>query len=137
VAEMLVKGTSHMSHIFHMHVNPFQLQDVVPAQNRAGNYFQRGDWHDTIRDVMSSHGHHHGHGHLRTRFQTDTFTGTVPIHCHYLVHEDQGMMTTIRIDGPEGTTFADAERLDPHCYRSAAPEVWPRVTLPMLSVRQL
>lgn len=37
-------------------------------------------------------------------------------------------MTTIRIDGPEGTTFADAERLDPHCYRSAAPEVWPRVT---------
>lgn len=89
VAEMLVKGTSHMSHIFHMHVNPFQLQDVVPAQNRAGNYFQRGDWHDTIRDVMSSHGHHHGHGHLRTRFQTDTFTGTVPIHCHYLVHEDQ------------------------------------------------
>lgn len=42
VIELTLGGTSVMDHIFHMHVNPFQLQDDVPDSTIrvAGNYFQ-------------------------------------------------------------------------------------------------
>ena len=63
-------------------VNPFQLQDETHALTRevAGNYFEQGDWHDTIRApfggammaAMSAPP-------LRVKFQADAFTGTVPI----------------------------------------------------------
>lgn len=136
VTELLIGGTSTMHHVFHMHVNPFQLQDGPHrlTRNAAGNYFERGDWHDTIRAPMSGGGmmsSMHA-APLRVRLQTDFFTGTVPVHCHYLVHEDQGMMTTIQIEGREGARFEGAERLDARCYRDATPAP----SLSLLSVEE-
>ena len=64
---------------------------------------------------------------VRVRLQTDAFTGLVPLHCHYLVHEDQGMLATIRIEGVEGTPFRGADELDARCYRTATPGAWVRV----------
>ena len=40
-----------------------------------------GDWHDTI----SSRG--------VIRYQPNLYTGKMMIHCHQLIHEDEGMMT--------------------------------------------
>ena len=123
VAEIAIGGTSTMHHVFHMHVNPFQIQDAPTAhtRERAANYFEAGDWHDTLRmpvggDMMAVM----NAPPVRARFQTDTFTGTVPVHCHYLVHEDLGMLATVRIQGDEGATSGWAQRLDARCYRSPA-----------------
>ena len=130
VVEMRIDGTSSMSHVFHMHVNPFQLQDAPSADVHAltGGYFEKGDWHDTIRANGAMGGHMMHAAPLRTRFQTDAFTGIVPLHCHYLVHEDQGMLALMRVAGAEGSTFDGAERLDPSCYRSSTPGAWRRVS---------
>ena len=125
VAELAIGGTAAMAHVFHMHVNPFQLQDSLGD----GAYFQKGDWHDTLqhpaggrldeRSMLS------GSSTVRVRLQTDAFTGTVAMHCHYLVHEDQGMMGTLQIAGVEGTQYAGALG---KCYRSSTPDEWVGLT---------
>ena len=71
----------------------------------------KGDWHDTFQL---------GTTYTRVRFQTDVFTGDVMIHCHYLQHEDEGMLMLLRITGKEGSTWP-AEEIDPTCYRGAFP----------------
>merc|ERR1719403_58660 len=54
-------------------------------------YQAEGDWFDTLW----------GPGFIT--FKTDTFAGTVALHCHILIHEDQGAMGTILIeDGCDG-----------------------------------
>mmetsp|Transcript_2186 Transcript_2186/g.3361 ORF Transcript_2186/g.3361 Transcript_2186/m.3361 type:complete len:122 (-) Transcript_2186:120-485(-) len=68
-----------------------------------------------------------GGGGIPVRFQTDNFTGPVMVHCHYLSHQDRGMMAMGEIVGKEGSIFAGAEVLDPHCYRSATPTPWTRI----------
>merc|ERR1712217_602149 len=52
----------------------------VPA-----GYQEEGDWLDTIW----------GPGFVT--FKTDIYAGTVTIHCHILIHEDQGAMGTANI----------------------------------------
>eukprot|EP00928_Gymnodinium_smaydae_P061002 TRINITY_DN4501_c0_g1_i1.p1 TRINITY_DN4501_c0_g1~~TRINITY_DN4501_c0_g1_i1.p1 ORF type:complete len:494 (+),score=44.23 TRINITY_DN4501_c0_g1_i1:101-1582(+) len=61
-------------HPYHQHVYPFQLVSGF------GGYNQIGDWHD----VMA------GQGVLR--YSPTQFAGKIMLHCHRLVHEDQGMM---------------------------------------------
>lgn len=127
--ELRVHGaTNMMHHIFHIHVNPFQLQDEPNERVReaVGDYFQRGDWHDTIRMPRTGTS-----SPIRTRMQTDAFTGAVVMHCHYLTHQDQGMMGTVAVVGTEGSTYAEAERLDPRCYRevTAATRTFRRINV--------
>jgi len=88
IEEWTIKGSE--VHPFHLHVVPYQLQsnnNVDPA------YFQAGDWHDTsfVDDGDT------------VRVHMDSFTGEMIIHCHFLVHEDQGMMSWVRVTGTEGT----------------------------------
>ena len=134
-----------MGHIFHIHVNPYQLQEepTDELQIMAPDYFQKGDWHDSFRIMPQN---------VTVRWQTDVFTGDVMYHCHYLEHEDEGarqtlvtdlapshdprchrapfslfvvdrslagMIAFLRITGQEGTVYRDAEKLDPTCYRGA------------------
>eukprot|EP00966_Prymnesium_polylepis_P051808 1199776-Prymnesium_polylepis.1 len=126
VTELQLDGTLNMMHhIFHMHVQPFQLQappeDAVRAV--AGAYFEEGDWHDTLRMPRASGGlaarFSRPKPTVRVRLQTDAFTGTVVMHCHYLTHQDQGMMATFAVRGAEGTPYAPAPTLEPRgCYRT-------------------
>ena len=53
-----------------------------------------GDWFDTL--IL-------GTPVLRTRQLVDRFTGPMVVHCHILIHEDYGMMSTIEVTGEEGT----------------------------------
>eukprot|EP00964_Phaeocystis_antarctica_P003543 scaffold1906_cov59-Phaeocystis_antarctica.AAC.1 len=77
-------------HPFHIHVNPFQLStiDTGGANEWLSEWFKNGDWHDTlfIPDKADST--------QRVLMQTDYFTGPSVVHCHRMMHEDQGMMVT-------------------------------------------
>merc|ERR1712183_539825 len=94
-------------HPFHMHVVPFQLQNL-PKQS---DYFQDGDWHDTF-----IHGEFED---VTVRFQLTTFTGDYVIHCHFLQHDDQGMMNYFYVSGKEGEMWQPARKIDPKCYFNA------------------
>mmetsp|Transcript_24556 Transcript_24556/g.49829 ORF Transcript_24556/g.49829 Transcript_24556/m.49829 type:complete len:546 (+) Transcript_24556:142-1779(+) len=80
-------------HPLHIHINHYQLVNI-----RAGdaNFFQDGDWHDTLLDRAGS---------ATLRFYTDRFAGAMMVHCHNLQHEDNGMMGTVEIEGADGAVF--------------------------------
>jgi len=94
-----VKGL--WAHPFHQHVNPFQMDFTLAFD--AGGYFQRGDYHDTllipnVADNMDNAPH-------RLLTPTDKFAGPMAIHCHFLEHEDQGMMALVSNTGTDGARF--------------------------------
>mmetsp|Transcript_136907 Transcript_136907/g.355438 ORF Transcript_136907/g.355438 Transcript_136907/m.355438 type:complete len:791 (+) Transcript_136907:92-2464(+) len=94
-------------HIFHLHVNPFQLVSLSPPVNE---FFEVGDWHDTF---------FHNSGQALVKLQLDSFTGKDVIHCHLLSHEDMGMMAYFDVYGREGAWWQGARQVDPGCYRGA------------------
>jgi FtsP/CotA-like multicopper oxidase with cupredoxin domain len=71
------------AHPFHMHINHMQLIQV--GDDGWGGWHQEGDFLDTFLGTGT------------VRFTTDTFTGEVIMHCHLLVHEDNGCMTHMMI----------------------------------------
>jgi FtsP/CotA-like multicopper oxidase with cupredoxin domain len=91
-------------HPFHIHVNPFQIVEVLnadgvdvsgPGDPNASQYANlKGMWKDTLF-VEQSHIIK-----LRTRYQR--YIGEYVLHCHILDHEDQGMMQNVRIAIPDG-----------------------------------
>jgi suppressor of ftsI len=84
-------------HPTHIHVNHMQIvNDVVLGDEQSDKSFfsnnpayRVGEWRDTIY-VMSGRG-------LSVRFRTDTFTGKIPMHCHYFMHSDKGMFVVMEI----------------------------------------
>ena len=101
-------------HIFHIHVNPFEVtdvvrikpdgtqesifdadghckKDIVPDEQGLANQYC-GMWH-TFRDTIFVENNFHVH--IRTRY--DRYIGEFVIHCHILDHEDAGMMLNIEI----------------------------------------
>jgi len=95
-------------HPFHLHVSPYQLQDMP----KDGHYFQSGDWQDTFI-------YGNGKTEVTVRFQASTFTGRWVAHCHFLQHEDMGMMNYVQVTGKEGTVWKPALKIDPKCYHNA------------------
>jgi FtsP/CotA-like multicopper oxidase with cupredoxin domain len=101
-------------HIFHIHVNPFQVIDVTTA-NASGlqvsifdkdgncNAVAAGDtgqlasqycgMYHTFRDTIFVENNYQIH--TRTRY--DRYIGEYVLHCHILDHEDGGMMLNIAI----------------------------------------
>jgi FtsP/CotA-like multicopper oxidase with cupredoxin domain len=100
-------------HIFHIHVNPFEVMDVTHAVNgpQESIYDANGAckpsvysddkeladqycglWH-TFRDTIFVEDNYQVH--IRTYY--DRYIGEYVIHCHILDHEDGGMMANIAI----------------------------------------
>jgi FtsP/CotA-like multicopper oxidase with cupredoxin domain len=102
-------------HIFHIHVNPFQVMDVQminsagqlvsiynpdgtckpgvvsgDGQQLANQYC--GMWH-TFRDTIIVENNFQ----VRVRTHYERYIGEYVIHCHILDHEDSGMMANISI----------------------------------------
>lgn len=75
-------------HPIHIHTNSFQYIFIENVSGSMGNdvdvWGQVGDWHDTIptSDLYNWTG----------RYRFDRFAGLVIMHCHFLRHEDFGMM---------------------------------------------
>mmetsp|Transcript_51553 Transcript_51553/g.112223 ORF Transcript_51553/g.112223 Transcript_51553/m.112223 type:complete len:706 (+) Transcript_51553:263-2380(+) len=92
-------------HPFHIHINPFQLTNEL--SDSYDGYFAAGDWHDTLFTV--------GHR-AQARMITDHFGGEMVVHCHFLAHEDFGMMHLIRLEGEEGTHYPKSKEIDRQCF---------------------
>lgn len=85
--EWLLVNQTNDPHPFHIHINPFQVleADGLPIP------YPKNRWLDTIAIPP------HGKVRLRTRYLD--YDGTFVFHCHTLVHEDQGMMRIITVEG--------------------------------------
>jgi FtsP/CotA-like multicopper oxidase with cupredoxin domain len=83
VSKWIIQG-KRQAHVFHIHVNPFQVDRVEP------DGVTRRVWRDTITINNGA-----APTEIRTRYSD--FTGSFVVHCHVLDHEDRGMMEKITI----------------------------------------
>jgi FtsP/CotA-like multicopper oxidase with cupredoxin domain len=94
-------------HIFHIHVNPFEVMDVQHAGKSIfspdGTCLEPPDsvglqnqycamWH-TFKDTVFVQPDYQ----VMIRTKYDRYIGEFVIHCHILDHEDSGMMTNVQI----------------------------------------
>jgi FtsP/CotA-like multicopper oxidase with cupredoxin domain len=82
VEEWEVVNEDESDHVFHIHVNPFQL---VTVNGEAVT----PDWRDTVIVPRN------GSVTFRTRFLD--FTGRFVLHCHMMNHEELGMMQVVEV----------------------------------------
>ena len=82
--EWVIRNASTQWHPFHIHINDYQ---VVAVNGAAG---ARALYEDTTRVPPF------GEITMRTRYLD--FPGRWVYHCHILLHEDHGMMGTVRAD---------------------------------------
>lgn len=78
-------------HVFHMHVNPFQV-----VKNGSTTY-NPPIWQDSITLP--------GQSSVVINQRYEEFTGAFVLHCHFLAHEDRGMMLAVQVVCPESTTY--------------------------------
>ncbi|UUX48514.1 multicopper oxidase domain-containing protein [Nisaea acidiphila] len=93
------------AHIFHIHINSFQLAARCPTVNGIPNLleavtYEMPIWRDTL--YFDSHppsgvAQKDGTGVISVSKQVD-FTGEFVLHCHNVFHEDAGMMFTVSIE---------------------------------------
>lgn len=105
-AEQWKVSAGGQNHPFHIHVNAFQ---VLKRIDPSGAITPMNVWRDTL---FLEEGHSYI---IRSRFAD--FLGKTVIHCHFLDHEDQGMMMPIEFippyQKPVAATFVQADRLVP------------------------
>lgn len=89
VEQLTVWGRGKSPHTIHIHVNHLQIISQTSDQgmdNYSGVFGQIGDWRDTIPAIVGS---------TVVRYLLNKYTGEIVLHCHFLFHEDMGMMATI------------------------------------------
>ena len=78
-------------HPFHIHVNPFQVVEI------NGRKVDKPVWWDTFllppKDLQTGKS---SEVKIRMRFRSDV-TGRTVFHCHFLPHEDNGMMSVFQL----------------------------------------
>jgi hypothetical protein len=118
-------------HPFHQHVQPFQIKRIdvntsIAAQfvgaddswkpfiemtrHEIDTWYKIGDWHDTLMTAGVP---------LKAGTGTDPIFRFVPllgpthvvIHCHWLQHEDQGMMMYLKSEGNEADAMSSLQNL--------------------------
>lgn len=98
VEEVTIWSRGATPHFSHFHVNHFQIVSHISPEGEdyySGLYGEIGDWRDTISVAE---------GKTVIRYTLDTFQGEIVIHCHFLYHEDIGMMATF-YSGDHACTF--------------------------------
>ncbi len=88
VEEWTLENESEFPHPIHIHVNPmyvFEIKGEDPLDYTLDLPF----WADTIQVPPN--------GHVKIRMRFKDFTGTYPLHCHLLYHEDGGMMQHVKV----------------------------------------
>lgn len=104
-----------VSHPFHIHVNPFQIVEILDADGNDVSALGstdgqdpqyaglKGVWKDTlwIKNPGTSADTRYKIV-VRTRYQR--YIGTFVLHCHILDHEDQGMMQNVSVALTDGLT---------------------------------
>jgi len=96
-------------HPFHHHINPYQITTIQDNGFTA----QVGEWRDVVS--LCSGG--------PVRMRTRDFVGKVVMHCHFLPHEDRGLMGYYNIsNGTCNNTQIIVEQLSGVCTKPSPPE---------------
>lgn len=99
VNEWKIYGLGTDAHTLHIHVNHFQIVGYTPISASGGidytEYFTIGEWYDTVPAFDAE---------MVIRFVAADFVGETVLHCHFLRHEDLGMMSSFYVcDGTDGS----------------------------------
>ncbi|MDF1794812.1 MAG: multicopper oxidase domain-containing protein, partial [Thalassobaculaceae bacterium] len=92
-------SSTNDAHIFHIHVNSFQMIARAKGIPLGNEYYQLPIWRDTVYFEGGSTDKNtllQGPVVYTTSHQVD-FTGKFVLHCHNLFHEDNGMMLTVSV----------------------------------------
>ncbi len=107
-AEWTVSNFTKLNHPFHIHTNPFQLVSFNGATlPPAGKTEPEPVWMDTIALPQATLNPNAAPKNLTTTIQItpvslklrqryEQFTGQYVLHCHFLGHEDRGMMFSVQ-----------------------------------------
>jgi FtsP/CotA-like multicopper oxidase with cupredoxin domain len=82
------KAIPSLPHVFHIHVNPFQMERKGPSGQ------PETVWKDTVLVPPNVQ--------LNVYTQYTDYIGAFVLHCHILDHEDLGMMEVVEVVGEEG-----------------------------------
>lgn len=135
-AEWTIGNTTTIPHPFHIHTNPFQLVSFggVPVQP-AGQTKPEPIWMDTLLLPLATAVPNPPDptnplgpititpAYATTRQRYEDFTGEYVLHCHFLGHEDRGMMfavQTVCADQPDSYGLADGT---PECKGKLVPAI--------------
>jgi FtsP/CotA-like multicopper oxidase with cupredoxin domain len=98
-------------HPFHIHVNPFQVVEVLDNDGNDVSGYEpgntspyarlKGAWKDTLFVTEQTVGEDSVPYRIKVRTKYQRYIGEFVLHCHILDHEDQGMMQNVRISLPE------------------------------------
>ena len=91
--EWNVRNTTDPLHPFHIHINPFQV-----IRHAGKTYSPPYVWQDTIALPSGSEA---APASVLLRHRTADFTGEYVLHCHFLGHEDRGMMYAVQTVCPQ------------------------------------
>lgn len=106
-------------HPFHIHINPFLVCPLPPADSASPNAKSRlfeppfAHWRDTYLVNLDRTAD------LLTEYRG--FTGDFVFHCHKLTHEDHGMMELIQICDPDTESCGDRCSGVPCGWRDCVP----------------
>jgi FtsP/CotA-like multicopper oxidase with cupredoxin domain len=97
----LENSTAFVAHPFHIHVNPFQVVEILDPEpgttyKPSGNYI----WQDVIAippATFNADGTVKEKGRVTIRHRFVDFVGSYVLHCHMLAHEDRGMMQLVGV----------------------------------------
>jgi len=101
VVDLVINGRGRTAHPIHIHVNHFQLISVYDSSGKDhpdlkdGGWGAVGDWRDTIPAWA---------GRTTVRYALDHYGGAVMVHCHFLTHEDMGMMARFWVNNSESAS---------------------------------
>eukprot|EP00751_Fragilariopsis_kerguelensis_P045108 CAMPEP_0170995408 /NCGR_PEP_ID=MMETSP0736-20130129/11577_1 /TAXON_ID=186038 /ORGANISM="Fragilariopsis kerguelensis, Strain L26-C5" /LENGTH=685 /DNA_ID=CAMNT_0011421563 /DNA_START=279 /DNA_END=2335 /DNA_ORIENTATION=- len=112
------------THPYHHHVIPFQLANIdgrigVVNGLNPDNWYQDGDWGDTIQYVVTKQQDGTTNTQATLRFATDSYPGICIFHCHILIHEDRGMMGFYNFTGGP-KVWEGAKLVNPQCRMPAS-----------------
>lgn len=109
VEEWKVLNYNNDAHPMHIHVNDFQVTEIVNpiAKTRTGVQMWGEDNVNVPAPVIDENEVALEVASTTVRTQFAGYTGTFVIHCHRLNHEDNGLMATVSVI-PEVSTYAVA-----------------------------
>lgn len=88
--EWTLRNLAGAGHPFHIHVNPFQVVEIYDGRGEPVKYDPSDAmWQDVVAIPLG--------GYVKIRQRYLTFPGDFVIHCHFLNHEDMGMMRRVRV----------------------------------------
>jgi FtsP/CotA-like multicopper oxidase with cupredoxin domain len=118
IASWTVKSSLNFFHPLHVHVNPFQVKslDASALPDSLRRYMEPQEpesvWRDTVFVPP------YGTVRMLQRFAGGeaAWQGKKVFHCHFLDHEDQGMLAAFLIGPPETSPAAPAEAVEASAF---------------------